>query len=173
MGLPGAVDMDEALLLEGLVRASQAKLIVETGCGLSTYYLAKGLGVIGTPGKVYVFEKDVPKMAGVADALRGACLEAWCEFIPGDSVTNIRSLLDNGEVGEIELAFMDSDHHYEHVTRELAVIYQHLALNGIMIGHDATHDMRAGRAYRDFAHRHGLHIVIVPSKMGLALIGGG
>jgi len=67
---PGAIDYEEGLVLESLVRLLGCTTIVETGCGYSTYFLAKGMGVVGKQGKVIVFEQDVSKSKVVKQLLK-------------------------------------------------------------------------------------------------------
>lgn len=166
--LPGAIDYEEGLVLESLIRLLGCTTIVETGCGYSTYFLAKGLGVVGTRGKVIVFEQDEGKSKVVKRQLKDQCLRNYCDFIPGDSIKSMECL--RVDYPFIDLAFVDSEHEYAHVLRELELIYENLKPNGLIIGHDSRHDPGAARAYQTFVSLHNLSSIQIQSSRGLILI---
>jgi len=171
--LPGTITYEEGMILESLIRGLGATTIIETGCGFSTHFLAKGLGSIGTQGKVFIYEHDEEKAEAVCQMLKDECLLSYCEFIIGDSLKNLRNLRQDGIEGHIchaSLAFVDSDHSFDHVFKELRLIYECLPIGGILIGHDAIHDSGAGRAYKSFAVKHGLSHIVLPTQMGLSIL---
>jgi len=165
---PGAIDYEEGLVLEAFVRLLGCTTIVETGCGYSTYFLANGLGVVGTQGKVIIFEQDEEKSKAVRQLLKNRCLRNYCEFISGDSLQNLKSLRTDHPF--VDLAFIDSEHEYTHVLQELKSVYENLKPGGLIIGHDAQHDPGAARAYQTFVSLHNLLSIQIQSSRGLILI---
>ena len=121
-------------------QATTHKSIVEIGCfaGRSTYSLAKH-----TSGEVYVIDDflgaddERPLSSEKSEALRAEFEKNLEEFIDEDKLI----ILDPEDFDEVapDMVFIDGDHSYEGVSKDIKFWGPRLKLGGILCGHDSGH----------------------------------
>jgi predicted O-methyltransferase YrrM len=97
-------------------------VVVETGTnhGATTIAMAQALADSGTEARLRTVEVR-PRLVEVArQNVAAAGLEERVELNAGDALDFLRGVLDR--FGHIDFAFIDDDHSYEHVVKELDLI---------------------------------------------------
>ena len=155
----GAIYPEEGSLLYQIVMNYLPDIILETGTGYSTLFLAQATQD-AQYGQVFSVDSDGSRGTRLASLLVNYGLT--CHLIQGtipDVINTVQlPIVDNF------LAVVDSDHATEHVLLELEAIEQKATGNLIILGHDAYHDTRAGDAYKQFALARGLPVAFIPTK---------
>ncbi len=113
--------------------------IVETGTfkGGGTLFLASVLQNISASGKVITV--DIESQIGQASKL--ALFQERVEFIEGDSVSEevIGKIADRVKSSRA-IVILDSDHHREHVLKELRLYSRFVSPGSYLIVHDTSHN---------------------------------
>jgi predicted O-methyltransferase YrrM len=137
-----------------LMRADYAKLyeaayfargaVVEIGrlTGLSTAVLALGLqgGGVGAP--FFSIDLPHPNTAIAAANLRGLGLQDLVTLLEGDSAELIPRL-----PAPLDTVFVDGDHSFEGVVRDMQALNGRLASGAVVMFHDAFHGANADGRY--------------------------
>lgn len=128
------ISMELGLLLYGLVRLNKYRTIVETGTcyGHSSSWMAGALKDNESKGMLTTFDTEIQtpnpndlwREVGVLDRINFINSSVW------DEVGKVPS--------EIDLAFVDSDHDYLTIIKEMDIIWPRLVSRGIVIFHDYT-----------------------------------
>jgi predicted O-methyltransferase YrrM len=97
-------------------------LVVETGTnwGFSTIILAQALKDAQGPGKVVTIDRDEGAVERAREHLAKAGLARWVEFNVADTEDRLERLAS--EVDEVDFAFLDASHEFEHVRREFDLV---------------------------------------------------
>jgi|GEM_PF-2667164 len=127
------LDFDEALTLWKLSQLCAHESCLEIGRfkGGGTVLIASALG---TGGKLYSIDLESDYDKELTDALKIFGLNEKVELIVGDSG---KVIIPNKNL--LGLIFIDGDHSYEGVKRDIANWYPHLKPEGYMCFHDAVH----------------------------------
>lgn len=192
---PASISPEAGLLLQSLVRSISPRVVVETGTFLtvSTQWIAAAL-LEDEPGAVVhsfdtfeVLETRFPgllKRAGASghlefaeSAVRRAGLEGVVRLHKGKSADQIERLRDSGELGAVQLAFIDADHSVRGVVRDFRAVEPSLETGGYVVLHDVYPD-RCGhegpRALMDEllagGRYQGCGVFTVPQNFGMAVL---
>lgn len=189
----GSITMECGLCLYSLVRTLQPEYTIETGCGLSTIFIAAAHKENGLGGKHLAVDshaQQVHRTWCMLDdaALEGSILAIVCsdmKFPPAtEEVEAMMRTFDAGiayapdtpvlvrMVGKrtFGFAWIDSDHSYDHISYEMDVIAPAIAQNGIIAAHDSLCEDHTKQAYLDGAAKFGLKHVMIPTRRGCDLM---
>jgi protein-L-isoaspartate O-methyltransferase len=152
---------DHFKLFEAAYFARGAVLEIGRLHGKSTAVLATGLREGGTTGPLYSVEIQDKHRPIAEGHLRDRGLLDLVTLLQGDSATIIAQL-----PGKFDTVFVDGDHSYEGVTRDLRALKGRIEPGGVAMFHDCFHPANATGEYgvaRALAERSG--------KLGLAYRG--
>lgn len=134
-------------LMYSLVKAIQPALVIETGTcqGYLTCWLGLGAKDIGTKVKTIDWYNEKPPHAHpgsdklVRENLRRCGVEEYVEIIMEDALV---ALAETDKTG-LGICILDDYHSYDHVMKEVALVYQHLVPGGLILIHDVCHEAMA------------------------------
>ncbi len=145
-----------------VTRSIQPEVVVETGVahGSSSTYVLAGLEATGRGSLISIELSDDPNVGGMIPKK----LRARWELKRGHSLELLPGVL--AEHGPIDMFVHDSWHRCRHVTRELELVWPHLAPGGVM----CVHDILANNAFPRFLGRHASEIVGSIASVNFGLI---
>lgn len=164
----GPVDFCEGILIYSVIRCLRPELVIETGTGYSTMFIADAMNDPSINGEFFSINQDQNQIDKIQNWLSRANLDKFCTLICRDSITALHEIFENHN--RVGFAWIDSDHRYKHVISELSLVYEHLKNGGVIMGHDSLLDPRAGRAYRDFTQMHGLSRITIHTDRGVDIL---
>lgn len=68
-----------------------------------------------------------------------------------------------------EMAFIDANHSYQHVKQDLDFVWQYMAKDSYILGHDALRDT-VSKAVNEFSAKHKLHPMVLNSHAGVFIL---
>lgn len=162
VSFPASLSPDAGLLLHSLVRNIQPSTIVETGTflGISTIWMGAALADLGGPtaGRtLHSFDAYLPiepgpwrvvgmgpeRPAFVEHHVADAQLSGLVCLHRGWSAPEIRALRGAGEIGPVQLAFLDADHSEQGVVDDFLAVAPLVPTGGYVVLHD-THPHLCG-----------------------------
>jgi predicted O-methyltransferase YrrM len=167
ISFPASVSPEAGLLLHGLIRNLQPRLIVETGTfiSVSTHWIAGALLENGFEptdfGRIHCFDdfapiykgpyRDVEMLEGrqefVRESLTAAGLIDYIRVHVGDSSTNIRNIVGPlRKAGGVDFAFIDGDHSKKGATADFRAIDSVMNTGGYILVHDTFPEQAGGYA---------------------------
>ena len=97
---------------------------VETGCVRSLTAKTKStLGIasaLAGRGRFYTFEISPEHIAVCKEVCKD--FNEHIQYVEGDSVANLKRLVDNGDLSRVDIAFLDSANDGDHIWREFEVL---------------------------------------------------
>lgn len=120
-------------IVGSLLKATGIAVAFETGAfeGTTTRYLAESLEKMGG-GTLLACEIDPERAAAVRKRLEVGYENVDWEVRCADALSVVRSLPDRS----LGLAWVDDDHTMEHVSNEVAALWQKMAPKGLIVLHD-------------------------------------
>ncbi len=162
---PASLSPEAGLMLHGLIRNLQPRLVIEVGtfCSVSTHWMVSALLENGyAPGRaseggaeIHCFDdfgpirkgpwRDVEMLKGregwVSDRLTRAGLREYVTLHPGNSSDRIAATRDRlGELGGVDFAFIDGDHTIPGAVADLRAVEPVLNTGGYVLLHDTFPD---------------------------------
>jgi len=160
--IDGWLTVDEAITLFELAQAlpHEHPIAVEIGCwqGKSSVCIARGLRHKNAPRLCCIDPFDASgdassagEYAGRADGLGNALREVFEQNLRGAGVHDLVEIQQGfsheraaGWRGAIDLLFLDGDHGYEAVARDVADWSRHVRPGGYLLMHDVVHAVHQG-----------------------------
>lgn len=139
MGIQAQQNPCDMWIVQEIIHEVKPDFIIETGTykGGGSLFLATVLKNISDVGKVITV--DIERQMDAAAQL--GLFQERVEFIEGDSVSEevIRRIADWVK-GSRAVVILDSDHHQEHVLKELRLYSQFVSPGSYLIVHDTSHN---------------------------------
>lgn len=138
------VEKESAEFLYYVVKMIRPEIVVETGTGLSTILMASAL-LENKSGHLYSFDIDLKAM----ERLNGYDLNT-------NILKNVSVFIEPAkklDLDKIDLLFLDADHSYEAVKKELEIFREYLVPGSYVAFHDSMHEKfvnKVGRAIKEF-----------------------
>ncbi len=130
-----SVEIETGLILYGLARMNNSRVIIETGTShcYSALHLAQAIKDNGG-GMLYTIDKE----QGETFRLDNAGLSNCYQSLIGDSVQVLSDLMPT--LAEIDFVFLDANHAINHVADELRLTWPKLKVGGILTIHDVFNE---------------------------------
>jgi predicted O-methyltransferase YrrM len=132
-------------IIASLIRAKQAKKVLEAGGYLGTTSAWLALTLVPIGGHLTVIEADPERCRALRSRLSGLALSnvsVWEE----DALTGLNRL----EPASIDVAYLDDDHTAAHVAQEIQCLLPKMALGGLILGHDVFGAFDLEPVFRSF-----------------------
>ena len=139
MGIQAQQNPCDMWIVQEIIHEVKPDFIIETGTykGGGSLFLATVLKNISDVGKVITV--DIERQMDAAAQL--GLFQERVEFIEGDSVSEeVISRIADRVKGSRAVVILDSDHHQEHVLKELRLYSQFVSPGGYLIVHDTSHN---------------------------------
>lgn len=189
---PASVSPEAGMFLHSLVRSVSPRVVVETGTYLtvSTHWIGSALGPAAVLHSFDTFcspELESPAVlerfgvgghAGLASALVArAGLGGVVRLHRGKSAEEIGRLGASGEMGRVQLAFLDGDHSVRGVLRDYRAVEPWLDTGGYVVLHDVYPDQCGHEGPRVLLDRllkggryQGCGVYTTPQNFGMAVL---
>jgi len=163
----GPVDNEEGILLYSLVRCIRPEVCIETGTGYSTFFIAQGLND-NEQGILHSITINEEQAKFCCDLLHEMGFDKQVNIHLGNSTDLLCEVLES--LRGINFAFLDSDHSWKHISKELNIVYHWLSLQGIIVCHDSIENPQVGRVCQEFATQKSLNLIQIKTRRGIDVI---
>jgi len=139
MGIQAQQSPCDLWAVQEIIHEVKPDFIIETGTykGGGSLFLATVLGMISDSAKVITV--DIERQ--MDDASRLDLFKERVEFIEGDSVSEeVLGKIADRVHDSRAMVILDSDHHREHVLKELRLYSRFVSLGSYLIVHDTSHN---------------------------------
>jgi len=139
MGIPAQQSPCDLWSIQEIITEVKPDFVIETGTykGGGSLFLATVLRNVTATGKVITV--DIERQ--IDPAAKMSLFQEAVEFIEGDSVSaEVIARIADRVKGSRVLVMLDSDHHKEHVLKELRLYSQLVSPGSYLIVHDTSHN---------------------------------
>lgn len=164
----GATQLYISHLLAVLAISNDAEVIVESGVyeGHTSVHLAHAARALDSRYVGFDIEEDSPNAySATLDTAREKIaahdLEEWASFVSGCAPD---AIADHFGPEEIDFIFIDDNHDWKHVQREVEVLTPLIKPGGLVCFHDATYDPLWENVFEDFGV-----MLLTPHERGLGV----
>jgi predicted O-methyltransferase YrrM len=142
-------------LVSSLVPDWEDPVVVETGTnyGVSTIVMAQALKDLGRNARVQTVDRGEDVLEIARENVKRAGLEDFVEFHLQDSLEFLRVLVERTD--HIDFIFLDSNHRFEFVMKEVDLIHSKVAARGGKVYFDNTNAGGVGKALKLIEKRYG------------------